>query len=441
LAEVPELAATLQLLVDADRLIAGAVSELVRLQESALAETATGVGLDQWLAAVGRRMRTDRRMLLTAAQVCRRLPSLHAAFVAGAVSWSQVRTIACEVRTLPQLVDDRLDGELAAAIDGAADADPDALARVVGWVADTFRTRPEPTVAPEADVFVLQPRLDGSGGTAFGNFGPVGFAQLEAATDPGPTGTRIRDRFGDAPDPEPARRARRSAGQARAERLLALCSAAGAGGPARPTVLARLELASLLGGGRLPGQLLTHLAGGTMRVDAATAERLADDGCDLRLIVVEGGRVVGVGTKTARPPGWLREAILALHEVCSEPGCVTAARVCDLDHAIPAADDGPTDVANLAPLCATANHRKEADGWTASQTGDGVRVWSHPRSGLRVRTLPATWRPPPGHRRRPEASPAERRLHRLLARQRPRADTDRDHGEPPPPPRPDGLPF
>jgi hypothetical protein len=444
LAEVPELAGLLELAVDAERLTARLVEAIIVLEDHDVAATATGVPLEQWLAAVGRSTRSDRRMLQTAARVCRRLPSLRTAFAGGRVSWSQVRAVGLKVDRLPRHLDDRLDAALADAIEGAAGADPDALARVVGWaVADLAAADdPPPKGAPDQDVLVLQPRLDGTGGTFFGDFGPVGFAALEAATDPGPTGAATREHFGDVPDGDRAAERRQRAGHARAARLIDLCRRRD-GDVASPTLLVRAELSSLLGRDGLPAQLLTHLAGGVMHVDVATARRLADDhGADLRLVVLDDGKVVGVGRKVYRPPGWLAEATLALHDTCTEPGCQVAARVCDADHAVPFAGGGRTDVDNVAPLCGTANAAKEPGGWRAAQTSDGARTWHHPRTGLRVRTLPAMWRPPPSpdHRRppaggRPRAhSVLEGHLHQALARGQRSNGSDRDDGS-------DSLPF
>ncbi|WP_052667678.1 HNH endonuclease signature motif containing protein [Nitriliruptor alkaliphilus] len=412
LAEVPELASLLQLAVDTERMTARLVEAILVLEDAGVAPTATGVGLEQWLAIVGRSTRSDRRMLTCAAQVCRRLPSLRAAFGAGEVSWSQVRAVALKVERSPRHLDDRLDAALARAIDGAAGADPDALANVVSWALTDLQSEDageqEPAVAD--DIFVLQPRLDGSGGRFHGDFGPVGFAALDGATDPGPTGTATRDRFGDRPDDDALAANRLTAGRARAARLIDLCRRGGptddtagqAGAVRPPTLIMRAELDTLLGD-HLSAQLLTTLAGGVMHVDSPTARRLVDEhGTDLRLVLLEDGKVVGVGTRTRRPPGWLADAALAVHDTCTEPGnCPTAARVCDLDHAVPATAGGPTDIANLAPLCGPANRRKEADGWTATGTADGTRTWHHPRTGLTVRTLPTTWRPPDDHHRGP----------------------------------------
>jgi hypothetical protein len=76
LAEVPELAQVLELACEVDRTTFRLVEALVHLRAHGIAEATTGVSLDHWLAAIGRRTHADRRMLVTTADLCRRLPSL-----------------------------------------------------------------------------------------------------------------------------------------------------------------------------------------------------------------------------------------------------------------------------------------------------------------------------------------------------------------------------
>ena len=452
LAEAPDLASALETARRIDRLQAQLVDQVQYLQDTGLAERCTGVGLDQWLASIGRQTRTDRRMVQTAARVLRRLPSVQTAFDDGRLSWSQIRTLVLKVNDLPRHLDDRLDAALAQAVatvhgdDGDVRTDPDALAHVVTWVlADLHEGDPDATTSGEVqDQLVLQPRLDGTGGRYWGDAGPEGFAVLDAATDPGRIGTATRDGFADTPDPDRAATQRTRVAAARAEalyhRLRTTTDTDGATTVAAPTVLCRVELSTLLGQDGLPAQLLTTLAGGRMHVTSDTAKQLADRyGSDLRLVLLDDGHVVGVGRKRYQPAGWLREATLALHDVCTEPGCLVAARSCDTDHATPYTDPaGRTDVDQLAPLCPTANHAKERDGWTADQTPDGTRTWHHHYSGLTIRTLPAMWRPPRQTGDPPGDPTPPRSIRSGPATFRPRPARPREGADPP---RDDGFPF
>lgn len=450
LQSVPTLGAVVDLLGRVDRLIAAIVDGLIDLDDHSVAEVATKLPLEQWLAIAGQRTRSDRRMLLTCCEVFRRLPSLRAAFCETAeVSWAQVRAVVLQVYRLPRHLDASLDAGIAEAIARCFGADPDALSAQVGWVItdlqmrDTDDARPESTQSPqEPDYFAMQPRLDGTGGRVWGEFGPVGFATLDAALQRGAPDGSTRDRIGQAPDRDRSGAVAVSAGRQRAARLIEICdgtlgaradrrqptSSAGpdqdaagetepdflraSGGQSAPEegtvsdrspvrLLLRAELSSLLDRDETPAALLTHLLGGRMWVDAATARELINSrGADLRTVVLDDtGRTVGVGRRRRIAPGWLRDAALAVHDICTAPGCLTAARVCDLDHARPwrarLAEDRPgqTDVGQLGPLCRTDNRTKESAGWSVTQHPDGSRTWRHTVTGLTTRTHPGT-RPP-----------------------------------------------
>ena len=439
-ASVPGLGAVLEALGRVDRAVAAAVDGLLELEDSRLVETVTQLPVEQWLSIVGRRTRADRRMLLTTVAVLRRLPSLRAAFCSAAtVSWAQVRTIVLEVHRLPRGLDGALDEGIGAAIERCVGADPDVLVTEVGWVIAEVRRGEERASSgrtePVEEFLALQPRLDGTGGRVWGEFGPVGFATLDAALATGPVGDGCRDGVGQEPDGDRVRATAATAGRARAARLLQLCDrhlagsadsgdagetfvaadhgstdaadAGSGGGDHAPTaagrvqLLVRAELSALLDRDQIPAALLTHLSGGRMWLDAATARRLVEvRGADLRMVVLdETGAVVGVGRRRRVAPGWLSDALLAVHDTCSGPGCVVAARACDVDHARPWQPvrpgdvPGATDVGELAPLCRTDNRTKERAGWIVSQQPDGTRVWRHQPTGLSTRTVPAT-RPP-----------------------------------------------
>ncbi len=393
LAELPELATALQALVAADRAIATAVDQLVHLRRSGLIEAATGVGLDGWLSIVARRTGSDRRMLLTVAETLLRLPHLHRCFAAGELSWAQLRTVVLQVHRLRDVDDDELDSALAGAVADAAELEPDALASLVRWIVADLAQEHSPAIAPVDERLVLQPRLDGSGGAVVGELGPVGFAALDGATRPGP----------DAVEPACAR----------AARLTDLCLHADAGhgdgdgtrgtSRARVHVLLRAEIDTLLGLDEGPAQLLTGLAGGAMWTDAVTARELASVASSVRLIVTRDGAPVGIGRRSRDVTDWLRDAVLAVHDTCTAPGCLRPALTADVDHATEWTAGGTTDVGNLGPLCAHHNRAATRRAWRVRQRADGSRRWQHPATGLATTTRPDR---PPAHRDRPRRRPA-----------------------------------
>jgi hypothetical protein len=219
-----------------------------------------------------------------------------------------------------------------------------------------------------------------------------------------------------------------------------------------------MDVDQLLGHDGLPVELLTDLTGGRLKVASSTARDWLDQaGCRLRTIVLDDtGQILGVGRAVRQPPGWLEQATRATDATCRAPGCRTAASVCDLDHHTPwhprRPDDTPggTDADNLGPVCRTDNTAKHHQGWDVERLGDGTIGWTHPRTGIHLRTIPwATARAAARHRRdrhppdprppdrprgrgRDRPSPLERELHTLLARGRD-PDAGHDDGHDPPP--------
>ena len=482
----PTLGELLEVLGEVDRLNARAVRLVDQLQTSGEAEALTGLPLELWLSVQGRQVRSDRRMLATAAEMLERLPSLREAFAAGQVSWGQVRAVVLATLRLPTHLHDRIDAQLAATIPALADAEPDALVHAVGRAIDAQDPGPDDQAGDrdrQERFLALQPRLDGSGGSVYGEYDAVGFAVLDAwfAADP-PRPIRTRDKVGELGDDERRETNRRSTARWRADRLIERLAgdlpgggelsandaadgaadgadanaasgdrAASGDGPdadradtdnahaagdgptgrarPRPTLLLRLPYESLLDG-EVPGDLLTTLTGGRLRLSARASRELLDaGGADLRSIIIDqSGEVLGVGRRTRVPPGWLRDARLALDSTCTAPGCQVAARNCHLDHGHRWEDGGPTDVANLSHLCATDNHARERDGWDAVGASEGSRRWFHRRTGLHVRHVPETWRPPPVQ---PDASGREPPTHRSPSGREPPTHRSPSGREPP----------
>ena len=88
---------------------------------------------------------------------------------------------------------------------------------------------------------------------------------------------------------------------------------------------------------------------------------------------------------------------------CVFPWCTRPAEACDLDHAIPYSEGGPTASDNLGPLC-RRHHRLKTHhaGWGYTVLEPGSYLWS-----LTAR-LPVPARPPRHHRRHPRPATAHR---------------------------------
>ena len=249
-----------------------------------------------------------------------------------------------------------------------------------------------------AHSLVLQPRLEGMGGKLWGDYhDPIAFGIVENALS---EAMGRPDALEPSVDDESRARNRDRIGQARAGALVDICADSMAGHatdreirPAKPLMLGTVQLETLLGLSQRPGNLLTRMTGGQLRVDAPTLRRLIDEGgAALRTIVLdETGQALGAGRKTYVPPGWLRETVLVLQHECATPGCRQAARLCDLDHIVPW-PDGPTDVDNLEFQC-RPDHIDKTDGrWQVTVLPDGTRRHRHVTSGLTT-DVPLATRP------------------------------------------------
>jgi hypothetical protein len=386
--------------------IMGRVVTLVdRVVATGAAEQIAGLPVDLWLSQVARQTRTDRNLLLLAVETLRDMPALGQALAEGRVAWSQVVRIVYETKPLRRAQRQQLDALAADVLDEHRAYAPDDLVITVQEHVTRLRDcdleRAE-RAAERGEFVTLMPRLFG-GGAIYGEFGTTNFTLLAEALDtdqptpPIPTGDDdARQDEADSSDALERARARhrwaKARGRARAEKLvgwaqreLADTTPDGQSRPARPTTFVTVDVAILLGD-RIPGDLLTRLAGGRMKVSSTLARRLVDErGTDLRLIVLDDlGEVIGVGRKHYEPPGWLREAIWARDVVATDPAATSPIRLADLDHVIPWDAGGPTDAPNLTAVSRTAHGWKTRGKLDLTRSADGTLIWTTPTSSVTI---------------------------------------------------------
>ncbi|MCB1247442.1 MAG: DUF222 domain-containing protein [Acidimicrobiia bacterium] len=178
----------------------------------------------------------------------------------------------------------------------------------------------------------------------------------------------------------------------------------GADGRTMDQIRADVLMDLLAGGWSATGQTTTGRATVDIRVDLTTLARLDDAAADLDgygpviadiarrtadrqhdaewrfLVTDDDGRAVASGTTPRRPTATDRRLVEQVHPTCAFPGCRMPARDSDLDHTVPWAEDGPTTITNLIPLCRHDHRIRHEAGWRYETTKTGYR-WTAP-SGL-----------------------------------------------------------
>ncbi|MGB7050687.1 MAG: HNH endonuclease signature motif containing protein [Acidimicrobiales bacterium] len=107
------------------------------------------------------------------------------------------------------------------------------------------------------------------------------------------------------------------------------------------------------------------------------ARDLANDSF-LRIIFHQAGDIRAVSTLGRTINRRLRIALAARDRCCVVPGCGAASGL-EIDHVIPFAEGGPTQLDNLALLCHHHHFLKTYEGWILTQIGtaeDGTPEWS-----------------------------------------------------------------
>jgi hypothetical protein len=88
------------------------------------------------------------------------------------------------------------------------------------------------------------------------------------------------------------------------------------------------------------------------------------------------GLVTQHGTTRRRPTKTQADWIAARDRRCRAPRCMVPARVCQADHTTEYQHGGPTDEANLGPLCISHHGLKSKHKVQVSQPTPGHFVWT-----------------------------------------------------------------
>ncbi len=153
------------------------------------------------------------------------------------------------------------------------------------------------------------------------------------------------------------------------------------------TVNIALDLLTFLGLTDHPGEIL-----GTGAMIPADAVRDLIPYAALRRIITDPltGELLDYGRTTYRFPADAAAFVIAKWVMSTGPGSTVPAEQCDIDHAKPWDDDGPTQPANGNPCNRRWHRAKTIGGWSVRQV-NGCWEWRSPL-GLTYRTAPHDYR-------------------------------------------------
>jgi hypothetical protein len=137
--------------------------------------------------------------------------------------------------------------------------------------------------------------------------------------------------------------------------------------PPTCSVMVRVDLAALLRGHALPGECCEIDNQGPIPV--RMARDMANDSF-LRFIFHEAGDVKAISHFGRTINRHLRTALVHRDRTCVVPGCGVSFGL-EIDHVIPFAEHGPTELDNLALLCHHHHFLKTFEGWTLTRAGSG----------------------------------------------------------------------
>jgi hypothetical protein len=104
----------------------------------------------------------------------------------------------------------------------------------------------------------------------------------------------------------------------------------------------------------------------------AAVRRLACEAGILPVVLGGDGVPLDAGQTRRLATREQRRALAAMYTTCALPGCGVRFERCRIHHCDPWLPIGPTDLANLVPVCGRHHHDVHDGGWTLTMTPDRV---------------------------------------------------------------------
>ncbi len=350
-------------IVAASRLVQRSVAGLlVRAAQRAdeLAAGGTGPGVEGTLTGAGEVAASAVRAEAARAGAASDLPSFAEALSSGSIGTGHLDAVA---RALGQASDSErseLVGQGDALLDAAQRLSVDSFGRHLSRALLRIKERVGTSREPVQSELRLWQGRNGVG-RLVGSFSPEDYERISSRLAAEMAALcRRSDGSAEVADgvSEPVPLDERLAAQA----LVDLVTGAGVSSVGRPSVTLVVDATTLLDEPHLGGVCET---GGGMPVPVETARRCACDAVIRKVVLDDRGVPIDVGRRfrTATDAQWA--ALRSMYTGCGWFGCDRPLDWCQAHHVIewsPPAN-GPTDLANLVPLCSRHHHLAHEGGW------------------------------------------------------------------------------
>ncbi|MFV1991815.1 MAG: HNH endonuclease [Acidimicrobiales bacterium] len=121
-----------------------------------------------------------------------------------------------------------------------------------------------------------------------------------------------------------------------------------------------------------------NIAGTAETIPVEQIRRIA---CELGIypaVLGARGEVLDLGRRVRLASSAQKRALKATYGGCGVDGCDSCFDFCDIHHIWEWLNGGPTDLANLVPLCSHHHHLVHDQGWTIVRSSDGIIILKPP---------------------------------------------------------------
>ncbi len=346
----------------------------------ALADEGAGVDTERLLSSGGRASRNEARRKRRRAETLGKSPELDKQLSKGRIGPEHADVVAAAASRLDDTERDGLfacDAELATA---AASKTPEQFRRFVNQCVDELRADDgieESERQRDAATLTLARNEETGMGTVRGDLHPDEYQKLRRALDAEVKALRK------LPEHEGKR-----AEQLRAIALVDLVTGERSTQRRAHAQVLMLIDHQTISTGRHDGSVAEYSDGASVPIE--TIRRHACDAGILPVVLGGDGVPLDVGRQERLATPEQRAALRSMYRTCAVDGCDRHFDICEIHHLAGWDElDGPTDMANLLPVCGYHHHRAHEGGWRLEldESSRQLTVWL-PDGTLHSRCLP-----------------------------------------------------